>query len=330
MLEFCQVPRSGREVYNRLGLKAHAHTPRTYIKPLLEAGKLLLKFPDCPNSNLQRYVAAGFESLIVSRGNILDFCKTPQRKRDISEHFGISCFQTSRHVEPLLMSGELAEVNPRIGNSSWQRYIRVEEGMPVSIDEIILAFCQEPRSRKEIAAYLKIDVKRDLFKYIDPLMESGKLKMTKPEHPTSVEQRFFTDGTSAVVFTTEKLIEFCSIPRTRDEIAKRFHMQQYTAAIYVRELIQSGRLKYTVPMIPSSRYQKFVVPDYEIVVCDEKTLLDFCATPRTIYEIMGYFGHANSKVAMSCRLMRFIKLGKLAYTIPELPRHKWQKYIAVA
>ena len=310
-------------------IKAHAHAQRTYIKPLLESGKLMLTLPNFPNSYKQRYVTAGFEPRILTRENILEFCKSPRRKIDISGHFGVSGFQTNRHIEPLLLSGELVEVDPRIGNSAWQKYICVEDGKPITIDEIIVDFCKQPRSRKEIAELLRIKVKSELCRYIDPLVKNGRLKMTKPERPTSVDQRFFVGENTAIVFTSDMIIEFCSVPRSRDDIAKRFQLQQHTAQNYAREFVRSGKLKYTVPLVPASKLQKFVVPEYEIVVCTEKTLMEFCAAPRTLYEIMEYFGHTNSKVAMSCRLLRFIKLGKLAYTIPELPKHKWQKYVAV-
>lgn len=61
-----------------------------------------------------------------------------------------------------------------------------------SVEEKILEFCETPRSRQEIAEFLGMTT---IFyvsnHYINPLLESGKLKMTIPGHPKSKKQKFF-------------------------------------------------------------------------------------------------------------------------------------------
>ena len=56
-----------------------------------------------------------------------------------------------------------------------------------SIDrqEMILEFCRIPRTRKEIMDYLKL-FNRGRFneRYMRPLLDSGKLRMTLPDKPT--------------------------------------------------------------------------------------------------------------------------------------------------
>lgn len=55
----------------------------------------------------------------------------------------------------------------------------------------IIAFCNVPRSRKDIAKYLGIEsVSYATSKYVQPLVDSGVLKMTLPETPRSVKQRY--------------------------------------------------------------------------------------------------------------------------------------------
>ena len=61
-------------------------------------------------------------------------------------------------------------------------------------DEIsrkILTFCISPRSKKEIAEYCGYkDVKSFAARYLKPLLESGQLKMTLPDKPSSKNQKY--------------------------------------------------------------------------------------------------------------------------------------------
>lgn len=56
----------------------------------------------------------------------------------------------------------------------------------------LLSFCQVPRTRKEIADYLGV---KTIFyvtnRYIDPLLQSGALKMTIPDKPRSRHQQYY-------------------------------------------------------------------------------------------------------------------------------------------
>ena len=59
--------------------------------------------------------------------------------------------------------------------------------------EALLAFCKTPRSRKEIADFLKLKTTTyAMQRYVTPLLKSGKLKMTNPEHPGSRTQKYYT------------------------------------------------------------------------------------------------------------------------------------------
>lgn len=57
----------------------------------------------------------------------------------------------------------------------------------------LLEFCRTPRSRKEIADYLGIKTVFYASKtYIEPLLKTGALSMTKPEKPRSKDQKYYT------------------------------------------------------------------------------------------------------------------------------------------
>lgn len=57
----------------------------------------------------------------------------------------------------------------------------------------LLAFCQEPKTRKEIIAYLNISSEQyALRKYLDPLVQCGAIQLTIPEKPKSRKQKYVT------------------------------------------------------------------------------------------------------------------------------------------
>lgn len=57
----------------------------------------------------------------------------------------------------------------------------------------LLEYCREPRSRKEIAQFLKLKTASyAMDRYIRPLLEEGKLQMTIPEKPKSTHQKYRT------------------------------------------------------------------------------------------------------------------------------------------
>ena len=57
----------------------------------------------------------------------------------------------------------------------------------------LLAFCKEPKSRKEIVNHLAISsAQYALRRYLDPLVESGAIRMTIPEKPKSPRQKYVT------------------------------------------------------------------------------------------------------------------------------------------
>lgn len=57
----------------------------------------------------------------------------------------------------------------------------------------LLEFCKEPRSRKEIAAFLGLKTASYATeRYIRPMLEPGTLEMTIPDKPKSTNQKYKT------------------------------------------------------------------------------------------------------------------------------------------
>ncbi len=60
--------------------------------------------------------------------------------------------------------------------------------MPIS--ESLIEFCSTPRTRTEIVAFVGKSKNYVMSQIVNPLVESGKLKMTMPEKPKSPNQRY--------------------------------------------------------------------------------------------------------------------------------------------
>lgn len=96
-------------------------------------------------------------------------------------------------------------------------------------------------------------VEGDIFKTIIPLNETATMK----SGPRSSDQVSDQVRNSAV---TQKILEFCKIPRTKKEISEHIGYKNltYMTRIYIRPLLESDKLVYTIPEKPQSRLQKYV------------------------------------------------------------------------
>ncbi len=57
----------------------------------------------------------------------------------------------------------------------------------------LLDFCKTPRTRQEIAEFMHVKTVFYVMKrYVQPLLDEGKMAMTLPEHPKSRKQRYYT------------------------------------------------------------------------------------------------------------------------------------------
>ena len=58
---------------------------------------------------------------------------------------------------------------------------------------LILEFCKEPKSAKEIMKYIRLRHRPTfIYDYLNPLLEKGKLQMTVPDKPKSRNQKYVT------------------------------------------------------------------------------------------------------------------------------------------
>lgn len=78
-----------------------------------------------------------------------------------------------------------------VGESIPQVTPQVTPQVDFTTAEKILEFCSIPRSRAELLEHLKLSDRKNLrTKYLNPLLASGKLKMTIPDKPNSRLQKY--------------------------------------------------------------------------------------------------------------------------------------------
>ena len=55
IVNFCSVPRTAQEIFDRIGVYNQSRSRKKYIQPLIELGFLEMTLPNVPNSKLQKY-----------------------------------------------------------------------------------------------------------------------------------------------------------------------------------------------------------------------------------------------------------------------------------
>lgn len=84
-----------------------------------------------------------------------------------------------------------AEFSDERGNFIVKFYKRTLENS--TEENSLIEFCRTPRSRKEIGEFLKIkSVAYAMKRYVQPLIESGKIKLTIPDTPKSTQQKYYS------------------------------------------------------------------------------------------------------------------------------------------
>lgn len=96
-------------------------------------------------------------------------------------------------------------------------------------------------------------IEGDIFKTIIPLNDLATMK----SGPMSSDQVSDQVESSEVV---EKILDFCKVARTKKEISEYIGYKNliYMTRTFIKPLIESGRLLYTIPEKPQSRFQKYM------------------------------------------------------------------------
>lgn len=88
--------------------------------------------------------------------------------------------------------GGTPQVTPQVIPQAKNQVNYREEGREEDISERIISFCNEAKSMKELLAYLGLKDRKNLMKYVNALLEQGRLARTIPDKPTSQNQKYIT------------------------------------------------------------------------------------------------------------------------------------------
>ena len=203
----------------------------------------------------------------------------------------------------------------------------IDKKTGITIEEQLLDYCKEPRTINEIRERFNITTNYRVNKsFTQPLIDQGKLQYTIPEDVDNLHQMYLTVGiertpeieeiikqksiTKESAEYKQKILTFCKVPRGIREIEK--HIQSKTAPLYVRELVEDGKIKLTHPDIPSYLKQKYFNADNEFEQFTDQAVADYCIEARTKFEIETHFN--ITKAMRKGVIQRLLDQGKIDYT----------------
>ena len=96
-------------------------------------------------------------------------------------------------------------------------------------------------------------IEGDIFKTVIPLNSAATMK-TGPVISDQVSDQVINAG------VVEKILEFCKVARTKKEIAEYIGYKNltYMTRTFLKPLLESNMLAYTIPEKPHSRLQKYI------------------------------------------------------------------------
>jgi ATP-dependent DNA helicase RecG len=96
----------------------------------------------------------------------------------------------------------------------------------------------------------------DVFKTIVPLSKSNSIISNDLDGTTNQDNNQVTNQDKRI----QSILEFCSIARTREELQQHLGIMNrgYLRAKVLKPLLDSGKLRMTIPDKPNSRHQKYI------------------------------------------------------------------------
>lgn len=99
-------------------------------------------------------------------------------------------------------------------------------------------------------------IEGDVFRTIIPLSPVATAKVG----PASKQDNTQDNTQDSTQDRMDKLVDFCTVPRTREEMQQFYGIaiREYFRKKVLNPLLDSGKLKRTLPDKPNSRYQKYI------------------------------------------------------------------------
>jgi DNA-binding MarR family transcriptional regulator len=226
------------------------------MNSLKESGKIREFLPGVKASANQKYVTAGYEPPIPTVEEIVRYCAEPRTKGQIAVHFNITGFLANKYYRPLIDDGRLTGIdNDYSERNSHVRLVDSRVDIARSRTERIVRFCNAPRTREEIADFLKIN--HDYAnRIILDLVKRGQLKAIRPEMTARKTQRFIDAKIDVPIFGEAEILAYCAEPKSMKEIVANYGVTIDCARKTVVVLIKAGKITYTESV--NNRRQKYV------------------------------------------------------------------------
>ena len=145
--------------------------------------------------------------------------------------------------------------------------------------------------------------------------------------PTKAEGKLAVVSKESGLSVADGILEFCRIPRSSREICDFLGKATivYVNRSYLQPLVDSGRLRLTVPNYKSNM-QRFVNAENAGLIPTVEAILDFCKEPRTKTDIARHFGMSYFVAAKHYDPL--IESGALVGDTPWHIKNRWQKFLA--
>jgi hypothetical protein len=161
----------------------------------------------------------------------------------------------------------------------------------VTVAERLIEFCRTPKSKAEVNRFLGMAKGTTQWvwdKYLQPLIDDGRLKMTLPKNKTSQNLRFVSG--EVAVPTEVAILEFCAEQRTRREIIEHFGLTEWTTWTYINPLVESGKLNLTSPNSGvMNKAQRYTSQPVVVKKMTDEALREYCKEPRSRNDILKHF-----------------------------------------
>lgn len=191
----------------------------------------------------------------------------------------------------------------------------------------VLDYLQEPRNIEQIKEFVGLGTTRDAVRrhFITPMINQGLIKRTNENNHGDIHQRYIRaeveitqemkdsikeQDNKVANSQKEKILEFCKEPRGIKEIIK--HLESKTAPLYVRQLREQGKLRYTIPNNPYSQNQKYINSEINYNPLTDDEIIEYCKEPRTKQELETKFG--LTKWTRKIIVERLLNIEKICYT----------------
>ncbi|MCL2751420.1 MAG: hypothetical protein FWE62_01545, partial [Firmicutes bacterium] len=111
----------------------------------------------------------------------------------------------------------------------------------IELQEKVLEYCKEPRTMKEIMAYLNMTCPTNVAqRVLRPLMHEGKLRLRYKKNGSN--QQYINAEVPFNYVTETSILEYCKTPRLVKEIREHFDMTQSVYVGMIRPLKDAGKL----------------------------------------------------------------------------------------